>query len=64
VQWFSESGKLVTRLFDHISDMASEEHVLVCVLIDEVESIVSARTTSLRLTRVFLNWYHPDLMIV
>ena len=43
-KWFSESGKLVTRLFDHIKDMVDDEDSLVCVLIDEVESLTAARS--------------------
>ena len=43
-KWFSESGKLVTKLFDHIKDMVDDEDALVCVLIDEVESLTAART--------------------
>lgn len=36
VQWFSESGKLVQRLFEHILELADDEDSLVCVLVDEV----------------------------
>ena len=43
-KWFSESGKLVTKLFDHIKDMVDDQDALVCVLIDEVESLTAART--------------------
>jgi hypothetical protein len=46
-KWFSESGKLVSKLFEHISELCEDEQSLVCVLIDEVESLVAARTTSL-----------------
>ena len=35
-KWFSESGKLVMKLFDNIRDMLSDDSALVCVLIDEV----------------------------
>ena len=38
------TGKLVTKLFDHIKDMVDDEDALVCVLIDEVESLTAART--------------------
>ncbi|GIQ86781.1 hypothetical protein KIPB_008700, partial [Kipferlia bialata] len=38
-KWFSESGKLVGRLFGAIREAASDKDVLCCVLIDEVESI-------------------------
>jgi len=42
-KWFSESGKLVTRLFGRIQEMVEERDVLVFVLIDEVESLTAAR---------------------
>ncbi|KAF8449865.1 P-loop containing nucleoside triphosphate hydrolase protein [Terfezia claveryi] len=42
-KWFSESGKLVGRLFDNILTMLEDEDLFVLVLIDEVESLVSAR---------------------
>lgn len=45
-KYFSESGKLVMKLFEHISETADDESCFVCVLIDEVESIASARNTS------------------
>ena len=32
-KWFSESGKLVMKLFDHINDIADDEKSFVCVLI-------------------------------
>lgn len=35
-KWFSESGKLVQRLFEHILELADDEDSLVCVLVDEV----------------------------
>ena len=47
-KWFSESGKLVMKLFDQISEIAEDEECLVVVLIDEVESIASARSASAR----------------
>jgi len=43
-KWFSESGKLVMKLFDHIHDIADDSDTFVCVLIDEVESIAMARS--------------------
>ena len=43
-KWFSESGKLVMKLFQHINDLVDDEEALVCVLIDEVESLTAART--------------------
>ena len=42
-KWFSESGKLVTRLFSKICELVEEADCLVFVLIDEVESLTSAR---------------------
>ena len=45
-KWFSESGKLVMKLFDHIAEIATDEDCFVCVLIDEVESITATRTSS------------------
>ncbi|KAK9433905.1 P-loop containing nucleoside triphosphate hydrolase protein [Lipomyces doorenjongii] len=42
-KWFSESGKLVGKLFAHIREMMKDERTLICVLIDEVESLASAR---------------------
>eukprot|EP01038_Epipyxis_sp_PR26KG_P004267 gene4267-6046_t len=44
-KWFSESGKLVMKLFDRINEVAEDEECLVIVLIDEVESITSSRTS-------------------
>eukprot|EP00937_MAST-01D_sp_MAST-1D-sp2_P005262 g5262.t1 len=46
-KWFSESGKLVMRLFQHIQELADDEDALVVVLIDEVESLSAARTAAL-----------------
>ena len=42
-RWFSESGKLVHRLFAHIGELVSDEDSLIFLLIDEVESLTSAR---------------------
>ncbi|KAI0346929.1 P-loop containing nucleoside triphosphate hydrolase protein [Trametopsis cervina] len=42
-RWFSESGKLVQRLFSTVTDMVEDEDSFVVVLIDEVESLTSAR---------------------
>ncbi|CAM9370228.1 unnamed protein product [Laminaria digitata] len=46
-KWFSESGKLVQRLFEHILDLADDEDSLVCVLVDEVESLTAARSAAM-----------------
>ncbi|XP_052859294.1 pachytene checkpoint protein 2 homolog [Drosophila gunungcola] len=43
-KWFSESGKLVARLFGKISELVADPKNLVCVLIDEVESLAYARS--------------------
>jgi hypothetical protein len=42
-KWFSESGKLVSKLFAKITELVEDESCLVFVLIDEVESLTSAR---------------------
>ncbi|KAL6306645.1 P-loop containing nucleoside triphosphate hydrolase protein [Sparassis latifolia] len=42
-RWFSESGKLVQRLFSSVMDMVEDEEMFVIVLIDEVESLTAAR---------------------
>lgn len=46
-KWFSESGKLVAKLFQKIQDMVEEENNLVFVLIDEVESLAAARQAAI-----------------
>ncbi|EDV91318.1 pachytene checkpoint protein 2 homolog [Drosophila grimshawi] len=43
-KWFSESGKLVARLFGKIGELVTDKNNLVCVLIDEVESLAYARS--------------------
>ncbi len=45
-KWFSESGKLVGRLFAKIGELVDDPDALVCVLIDEVESLSAARRAS------------------
>lgn len=42
-KWFSESGKLVQKVFGQIHDLCQDRSSLVCVLVDEVESIAFAR---------------------
>ncbi|XP_017008236.2 uncharacterized protein pch2 [Drosophila takahashii] len=44
-KWFSESGKLVARLFSKIAELVADRNNLVCVLIDEVESLAYARSS-------------------
>jgi ATP-dependent 26S proteasome regulatory subunit len=45
-KYFSESGKLVGRLFDQIEELAQDTECLVFILIDEIESISSARSSA------------------
>ncbi|EFA08556.1 Pachytene checkpoint protein 2 homolog-like Protein [Tribolium castaneum] len=42
-KWFSESGKLVTKMFTKIIEIVENSNLLVCVLIDEIESLAHAR---------------------
>lgn len=42
-KWFGESGKLVEQMFQEIFAIAADESSLVCVLIDEVESLAGSR---------------------
>ncbi|KAL1667532.1 P-loop containing nucleoside triphosphate hydrolase protein [Schizophyllum commune] len=42
-KWFSESGKLVQRLFNNITELIDEDDAFLVVLIDEVESLTAAR---------------------
>lgn len=42
-KWFSESGKLVQKVFDQIHELCQDPSSMVCVLVDEVESIAFAR---------------------
>lgn len=46
-KWFSESGKLIMKLFERIQDLVDDNDSLVCVLIDEVESLTSARRAAI-----------------
>ncbi|XP_038832721.1 pachytene checkpoint protein 2 homolog isoform X2 [Salvelinus namaycush] len=45
-KWFSESGKLVTKMFQKIQQLIDDKQALVFVLIDEVESLTAARNAS------------------
>ncbi|CAI5441224.1 unnamed protein product [Caenorhabditis angaria] len=45
-KWFSESGKLVQKMFDQIDDLAEDSKCMVFVLIDEVESLGMCRESS------------------
>jgi len=42
-RWFSESGKLVAKLFEAIKEKLEEPDALIFVLVDEVESLAAAR---------------------
>ena len=43
-KWFSTSGKLVNTLFQLVREMVQDDpNTLICVLIDEVESLASSR---------------------
>uniref|UniRef100_A0A1B6FQZ4 AAA+ ATPase domain-containing protein n=2 Tax=Proconiini TaxID=565685 RepID=A0A1B6FQZ4_9HEMI len=46
-KYFSESGKLVVKMFDKIKELIEDNNSLVCVLIDEVESLTRARESSM-----------------
>ncbi|KAK8807691.1 hypothetical protein JH06_4085 [Blastocystis sp. subtype 4] len=46
-KWFSESGKLVMKLFDYIHDLLANADTLLFILIDEVESLSASRKASL-----------------
>ncbi|KAK7204424.1 P-loop containing nucleoside triphosphate hydrolase protein, partial [Myxozyma melibiosi] len=45
-KWFSESGKLVGKLFERIRAVIDDPGVFVCLLIDEIESLTTARKSS------------------
>ena len=45
--WFSESSKLVQKMFTEIKRLMEDTKSLVCVLIDEVESLTAARKNSM-----------------
>ncbi|GLH05260.1 Transitional endoplasmic reticulum ATPase TER94 [Gryllus bimaculatus] len=47
-KWFSESGKLVMKMFSKIHEILETESSLVCVLIDEVESLAHARQSAVK----------------
>lgn len=46
-KYFSESGKLVVKMFNKIRELIEDNTAIVCVLVDEVESLTHARETSL-----------------
>lgn len=45
-RWFSESGKLVSKLFGKIQELLEDQETLVFVLVDEVESLAAARKSA------------------
>ncbi len=45
-KWFSESGKLVQRMFETIQELVDDPDSFVCVLVDEVESLAAVRKSS------------------
>ncbi|PWV07563.1 putative katanin [Trypanosoma cruzi] len=47
-RWFSESGKQVMLLFKQIHEMADKPNSLLCVLLDEVETLAATRQSALR----------------
>ena len=42
-KWFSESGKLVMKMFQNVEEFLEDPEALVFLLIDEVESLTAAR---------------------
>ena len=38
-KWFSESGKLVQKMFDRVKELAADRNALICILIDEVSNL-------------------------
>ena len=46
MQWSGESGKLVERMFDVVKARLADPSTFVVVLIDEVESLTSARKSA------------------
>ena len=44
-KWFSESGKLVQKLFERVQEqLVDDPDLFFCILIDEVESLASSRS--------------------
>ena len=76
-KWFSESGKLVSKLFGKIQDMVEDGH-LIFVLLDEVESLTAARQAAVSgnepsdairavnalLTHLDALKHHPNVMVM
>lgn len=47
-RWFSESGKQVLQLFEQVHRIAADSERLVCVVMDEVESLAAARLSAMK----------------
>eukprot|EP00112_Aurelia_sp_Birch-Aquarium-sp1_P010510 Seg2240.6 transcript_id=Seg2240.6/GoldUCD/mRNA.D3Y31 product="Pachytene checkpoint protein 2" protein_id=Seg2240.6/GoldUCD/D3Y31 len=47
-KWFSESGKLVMKMFARIQELIDDRNALVFVLIDEIESLTAARASAMK----------------
>eukprot|EP00924_Labyrinthula_sp_SR-Ha-C_P007600 snap_masked-scaffold_42-processed-gene-1.19-mRNA-1 protein AED:0.16 eAED:0.20 QI:0/0/0/0.66/1/1/3/0/434 len=45
-KWFSESGKLVTKLFQYVRELCQNKSTLVCLLVDEVETLAGSRVSA------------------
>ncbi|KAI9193176.1 TR-interacting protein 13 [Polychytrium aggregatum] len=46
-KFFSESGKLVMKMFQQIGELTEDTDAFVCVLIDEVESLTASRKAAI-----------------
>lgn len=46
-KWFSESARLVARMFDAIREYLEAPDHLVCLLVDEVESLTAVRSSAM-----------------
>ena len=47
-RWFSESGKLVQRLFNKVHELLEDPENLVILLVDEVESLAASRQKAMQ----------------
>ncbi|KAF5288429.1 hypothetical protein FQR65_LT02081 [Abscondita terminalis] len=46
-KWFSESGKLVNKMFGRVTELVQNSKIIIFVLIDEIESLTHAREKSM-----------------
>ncbi|VVC94101.1 pachytene checkpoint protein 2 homolog [Leptidea sinapis] len=46
-KWFSESGKLVAKLFDRIREIVEDKRLFACILVDEIESLAHTRRAAI-----------------